>query len=379
MTTKVQNEMLESGGGGGTAEVVYTLTTVPGHSIIPDVVVADYTAFDAYVAGLAPGLTKWVEVTAGPETGITEIWYTVDLGGGYTTYGPYGDWVKNDKYILGQNGENHLVVEVEIPNWTPQGSGSSKYVGPAQPNGDGGEWVNNAGFGRFAQNRIGSCVPVYADPLTFPTSSSIRVTGNRASRTNFTLVLGVRGEGTNVNTVSDMLDGSGLGAIAIAGNKEGSAEFYLQDGSVFFDTERTTNVAGIPWSFTTPAVEGVSKYQPSILGASGVAIWDHFSVRSGTPVSEGADIYRISFSDELQASALIITANTTLRLQSLNSNFGNYLLSLTDAGAFTITWPVGTQFPGGVEPTWTAAGTDIAQLIYGSGTWTVIRIATNVS
>jgi hypothetical protein len=374
---KTKTVSLASGSGGGTAEVTHTLITLPGHGIVPDATVADYTAMDAYIAGLSPGLSKWIEVTTGPETGITEIWYAVALSGSYVTYGPYGAWVKNPKYILGQNGEDHLVVEVEVPNWTPQGSGSSKYVAPAAANGTGGEWVGNSGFGRFAQNRIGSCVPVYADPLTFPADSRIRVTGNRANRSAFTLVLGISGEGSSVNAVSDMLDGSGTGALAIAGNKQGSAEFYLHESAVFYDTEKTTNVAGIPWAFTTPAAEGAQKYQPSFNGADGIVVWDHYRFRSGEPVSEGTNIYRLSFSDEVPTISITIDAATTLRLQSINADFGDYLLSLTNAGAFTITWPAGTQFEGGVEPAWSVTGTDLVGLVW-NGAWSVVLIAQDV-
>lgn len=370
------------GGGGGAAEVVYTLSTMPGYGIVPDATVADYPAFDAYVAGLAlAGPSKWVEVTTGPETGITEIWRVVYDGvGAYVTYGPFGAWVKNAKYMLGQNSETHLIVAVEVPNWTPQGSGSSKYVGPPHSNGEGGAWVGNAAApSRRMQNRLGQCVPVFADPLTFPADSRIRVTGNRDGRHDFTLVLNVFGEGVYTNRISELLvDSDFSGALAIAGNKQGSAEFYLHEGAVWFDCEKTTNLAGIPWAYATTQTDGAQKYQPMFVGSSGVVVWDHYSQQSTPAISEGGGAYRVSFSEEHPAATVTITEATTLRLQSLNATFGAYLLYLTNGDAFPITWPINTAFEGGIEPTWSAAGTDLVGCIYNGGTWTIILLAQDV-
>jgi hypothetical protein len=366
-------------GGGGTTEVIYTLSTMPGYGIVPDATVADYTAFDAYVAGLAPsGPSTWVEVTAGPETGITEVWRVLWNGSAYDSYGPFGAWVKNAKYILGQNDETHLIVAVEVPNWTPQGSGSSKYVAPPSASGENGAW-GHAAPDRRMQNRLGQCVPVFADPLTFPADGRIRVTGNRAGRHDFTLVLNVSGEGVYTNRVSELLvDSEFSGALAIGGNKQGSAEFYLHEGAVWFDCERTTNVAGLPWAYATTQTDGAQKYQPMMVGSSGVVVWDHFNPQSQPAISEGGGAYRVLFSDEHPGATITIAGPTTMILQSINPSFGAYLLYLTNGGSDTITWPVNTAFEGGVEPAWTVAGTDLVGCLYNGSTWTIVLIAADV-
>lgn len=369
-----------AGGGGGTPEVVYTLSTVPGYGVVLDATVADYAALDAYVAGLGtPGPGKWVEVTTGPETGIAEVWrvYT-DNEGDYTTYGPFGTWVKNPKYILGQNGETHLIVTAEVPNWTPQGSGSSRYVAPPFVDGQNGAWnTANAGL-RRQQNRLGQCIPVFADPLTFPADSRIRVTCNRDGRNDFTLVYGVFGEGVYTNRISELIDDSFTGALALAGNKQGSAEFYLHEAAVWFDCEKTTNVAGIPWAFATTATDGAQTYEQRYVGSSGVVVWDYQPQSVGAPVDEGGGAWRLSFGPRFQAMNFTVSAPSTLRLQSINEGFGAYLLFLANGGSNTITWPLNTSFENSIEPSWTVAGTDVLQLIWNGSTWVVVRLAQNI-
>lgn len=50
---------------------------------------------------------------------------------------------------------------------------------------------------------------------------------------------------------------------------------------------------------------------------------------------------------------------------------GNFLLELTNGGAFTITWPTGTKWAGGATPTLTANGKDLLGFttVDGGVTW----------
>jgi hypothetical protein len=46
------------------------------------------------------------------------------------------------------------------------------------------------------------------------------------------------------------------------------------------------------------------------------------------------------------------------------SGRGNLILVATNFGAYTPTWPGTVKWPGGTEPTWTAAGIDIIAFYY---------------
>lgn len=55
----------------------------------------------------------------------------------------------------------------------------------------------------------------------------------------------------------------------------------------------------------------------------------------------------------------------------------SFTIKLINAGAHTITWPASIDWPGGAEPSWTAAGTDFAlfmsddngTIVYGGRSW----------
>lgn len=46
-----------------------------------------------------------------------------------------------------------------------------------------------------------------------------------------------------------------------------------------------------------------------------------------------------------------------------NPNAGGFILELANGGAYTMTWPGGTAWPGGVAPSLTASGTDVLTFI----------------
>lgn len=59
----------------------------------------------------------------------------------------------------------------------------------------------------------------------------------------------------------------------------------------------------------------------------------------------------------------------------------SFTLKLTNAGAHTITWPASVDWPGGSEPSWTAAGVDFAlflsddngTIVYGGRSWEDVK------
>jgi hypothetical protein len=65
-----------------------------------------------------------------------------------------------------------------------------------------------------------------------------------------------------------------------------------------------------------------------------------------------------------------IGANTTFTFTNSFTRTG-FTLILTNPGAYTITWPASVNWPGGTEPTWTAAGVDIVTFLTADGgtTW----------
>ncbi len=59
-------------------------------------------------------------------------------------------------------------------------------------------------------------------------------------------------------------------------------------------------------------------------------------------------------------SKTITTATTfTLSNVPVSGTASSFILELTDAGAFTVTWFAGIKWAGGIAPTMTAAGVDI--------------------
>ncbi len=64
-----------------------------------------------------------------------------------------------------------------------------------------------------------------------------------------------------------------------------------------------------------------------------------------------------------------ITANTTFTFSNPPAAglLGQFTLKLTNGGAFTITWPASVVWPGGTEPSWSAAGVDIVSFFTDDG------------
>lgn len=67
-----------------------------------------------------------------------------------------------------------------------------------------------------------------------------------------------------------------------------------------------------------------------------------------------------------------ITGVTTLTFSNLpgasTNPAGSLTLELTNPGAFTLTWPAGMKWPGGVAPTRTVAGVDLYEFVCRDGT-----------
>jgi uncharacterized membrane protein YedE/YeeE len=63
---------------------------------------------------------------------------------------------------------------------------------------------------------------------------------------------------------------------------------------------------------------------------------------------------------------LTITGNTTFAFSNVPAAGTSQIVAfrLTNAGAYTITWPTGTTFASGVVPTFTASGVDVIGVKY---------------
>lgn len=75
-----------------------------------------------------------------------------------------------------------------------------------------------------------------------------------------------------------------------------------------------------------------------------------------------------------------LAANTTITISNPPSGGGAFDLLLTNGGAFTPTWPAAVLWAGGIEPTWTAAGDDLARFTTfdGGTTWVGTAVAMDV-
>jgi hypothetical protein len=212
--------------GGGSSDVVHTLTTLPGYGVVPDVTVADYAALDAY-----GGDNVWIEVTVGDSSGVELFRKETVL------YGPFGPWIKNAKYFLGQNNETVLIVDIDqTPLVHP--SYSSKYTAPTGTLSTADEW---------AQIRTATCVPIHLNASEFDDNASKKVVNASANAGDFLIVvdcaLGAQGLGRNRVLSALSINQTG---VAVPGAM-GGANFILKAaGEVHLDLSEYSGIGGVP-------------------------------------------------------------------------------------------------------------------------------------
>lgn len=180
-----------------------------------------------------------------------------------------------------------------------------------------------------------------------------------------TLPVGNGGTGAATLTLNNVLLGNGTSALQVVA--PGTS------GNVL-----TSN--GTTWSSTTPAA-GVS-----------LSVANTWTARQ--TLSAGADITSEREKAVSLAAAAIdlntgnyfyktIAANTTFTVTNVPANLTAqaFILELTNAGAYTITWFAGLTFVGGTPPTLTASGRDVLSFFTRDGgtTWSGFVVGQNLS
>jgi hypothetical protein len=72
-----------------------------------------------------------------------------------------------------------------------------------------------------------------------------------------------------------------------------------------------------------------------------------------------------------------ITGNTTYTVSNIPTGFTTFIIELTNAGSYTITWPTNTKWNAGITPTLTSGtGVDMIQFTTSDGgsTWRAITV-----
>lgn len=108
-----------------------------------------------------------------------------------------------------------------------------------------------------------------------------------------------------------------------------------------------------------------------------------------TPVTTGGRETKVAMAaNEIDLAAgnwftKTIAANTTFTTTTVpaTGTVASFLLELTNAGAYTLTWMSGMKWEGGVQPTWTTSGKDlIAVYTHDNGTtWNGLAVARNLA
>ena len=253
-----------SGGGGGLPEpVIHTLTTLPGHGIVPDIVLADYAALDAY-----SGSNAWIEVTAG-DLGV-ELWH-YEQG---ELRGPMPPWNKNAPYVLGQNGEDVLIIAINdtspIDNFHPV---------------NGLRWSepNKADFNHWQWSvlRMSRTIPVYLSAENLSATQNKRIVN---STSYWALAVGAGYHGGRYRNRPYNGDGKWLEATAIY--ERSAAEFVLIDGQSMLDQSNYSGFSGLPARYVPGNADGSKFFTTWASTYNGVLEFDHktYSLRYLTDV-----------------------------------------------------------------------------------------------
>ena len=102
------------------------------------------------------------------------------------------------------------------------------------------------------------------------------------------------------------------------------------------------------------------------------------TVKNHGTVSTGTEDFDL---DEGSYHTVTVGGNFTVTFSNWPTGLSSVTIKLINAGAHTITWPASVDWPFGVEPAWTASGTDFVSLfsddggtiIYGKRTMTDVK------
>lgn len=116
----------------------------------------------------------------------------------------------------------------------------------------------------------------------------------------------------------------------------------ISNVTVIDDAQNLTNIAGA-------TITGTSTLNTVAYNSSNANV---------TTITSGSPNMNLSVSDAFQ---ITVTANTALTFGNAPaSGKAKYVsLEIINGGAFTVTWPTNTRWPGGTAPTLTTSGTDI--------------------
>lgn len=381
------NVEIGTGGGGATPDVVFTLSTVPGHGIVPDVTVADYTALDTYLGG-TPGTDIWIEVTAGEDIGGTVyspllFYRSADP----VLFGPFHSWFKNPRYYLGQNDEDVLEVD-----WYGDGSQSSANgrLANSTRNLNVDLSVENpySPTDNVWQNKRAQRFPViYTRSTEFPVGTTRRVRNSASSSSGRFFVFASSEEGSD-NSLSAIFNGDHFAA----GELTSSPNMIWDEGWVEFsyDATRTVRLTDASHEYinglyteAAPRFDGSQALSVVLDQSNGDIYYSNVDIdgsSGGTGTLAGGVLY-FDLSGGRRHFTYTFTGATTLafvRDAPFGSSLYPFLLEMTNAGANALTWPAGTRFAGGAEPAWTAAGTDLAAGFFDGSTLTIVRIGENI-
>ena len=93
-------------------------------------------------------------------------------------------------------------------------------------------------------------------------------------------------------------------------------------------------------------------------------------VHNALGFGSGSRTIDLSLGNYISATA---TGSTTWSFTNTlaSANAVGFTLELTNAGGYAMTWPAGTKWPGGTQPTLTTSGTDVLVFITDDGgtTW----------
>lgn len=115
-------------------------------------------------------------------------------------------------------------------------------------------------------------------------------------------------------------------------------------------------VAGGPLAISGGAVSGTTgTFSGSVTAGKAIieTVQAHGTVSSGT---EDFDLDDGSYHTVTAGGDFTVTMSGW----PASGKVASLTLKLTNAGAHTITWPAAVDWPGGTEPSWTAAGVDFA-------------------
>jgi hypothetical protein len=217
--------------------VEHTLDTTPGYGITPAAIVNDYAALDTDMASRFPG--DWVQVSGGDSGMGVELFCKMADN---SVIGPFGDWIKNPKYVLGANNEDVLIVPnmQTIANAATNAKLSSRHWGDIVDNGGDVDTLSNL----WRATRTAVMVPLFVRDNG--AIKKIRIISQTTVTERPVGVHGSISEGGDINQVLESLYGDVGTTIVIRGGT--SAQVYSVFGGEGYDTfvEPHESVGGLP-------------------------------------------------------------------------------------------------------------------------------------